>query len=41
MCVARGRPSVPGAPSRDALHGHWYVEVQKSGTLFTETNFEA
>ena len=41
VCVARGRSSLPGAPCRQALHGHWYVEVNKMGTCFADTNYKA
>ena len=31
VCAARGRAALPGSPCRQALRGHWYVEVKKSG----------
>ena len=41
ICTARGRTSTPGAPSREALRGLWYVAVMKQGTQFARSNHQA
>ena len=40
VCRAPGGPANAGAPRIAALHGLWYVHIQKEGTLFSDSNWQ-
>ena len=40
VCTARGSPASGGAPRNAALHGLWYVTVEKAGTRKADASFK-